>query len=61
VIAVKRILLVNAIITGISFSLDFLGVINLSFHVAIIGLFMGIIDILTFIWIWKRLKSKDPE
>ena len=53
----KKIILLNGIITLLGVLLDIYGVYDLSFTPAIIGLTLGIVDCLTFLWMREEIKE----
>jgi len=53
---INRILIVNGIITSIGFAIDIYGTVDLSILTAIIGVCMGIADIISYIYTNKLLK-----
>jgi len=55
----KKILLVNGIITLTGVLLDIIGYIDLSRFTATLGLLIGVTDVVSFIWIYRRLKKKQ--
>jgi len=53
----KVILLVNGIITGVGVFMDIFGFIDLSRSTAALGLIIGIIDVISLIWMYRRRKD----
>lgn len=53
----KRVILVNAIVTGIGLILDTFGVLDSSFMVAVFGFIWGLIDLFTFFWMLSEIRD----
>jgi len=53
----KKVILLNGIITVAGFLLDIYGVFDLSLSPAIIGLTLGIVDCITFLWMREEIKA----
>ena len=53
----KKIILLNGVITLAGVLLDIYGVYDLSFTPAIIGLTLGIVDCITFLWMREEIKA----
>lgn len=54
---VKKIILLNGLITLMGLLVDMYGLYDLSFGPAILGLAIGIIDCLTFLWMREEIKE----
>lgn len=54
---VKKIILLNGLITLMGLLVDMYGLYDLSFGPAILGLAIGIIDCLTFVWMREEIKE----
>ena len=50
----RKLLIINGIVTAIGFCLDVYGVLNLNFSVALAGLIIGIADSAVFLWMVKK-------
>lgn len=55
----KKLILINGIITIFGILMDIYGYLDLSRQTAMFGLFIGIVDVFTFIWLWRNAKKNN--
>lgn len=55
---VKKIILLNGLITLAGLLVDMYGLYDLSFAPALLGLIIGVVDCVTFLWMREEIKEK---